>query len=70
MEDLEDPQSHRGLKLRIARERTKRRLQFFTAWTVVSICLAVSLNLNPNDDDCGLKSTCSCGTYIRIFLII
>lgn len=66
MEDLEDPQSLRGSKLRAARDQQKRRLQFFVVWTFIQICVTISLSFTTSDNDCAAKNTCSCGEAIRI----
>ena len=66
MEDIEDPLSLRGSKLRFARDQQKRRLQFFVIWTFIQICVTISLSFNTNDSECAAKSTCNCGTAIKI----
>ncbi len=68
MEDVEDPQSLRGSKLRAERDRQKRRLQFFVVWTFIQICVTISLSFTTSDNDCASKNTCSCGEAIRVWI--
>ena len=68
MEDLEDPQSVRGRKLKTARDRQKRRLQFFVVWTFLLVCVVITLSFTTTDGNCNQNDSCHCGTSVRVWL--